>query len=1797
MCFTLYRVTLIFLDASLWRFFDSLLHNEEVRKNATIQPKLIGVVDSIFQHLHYRQSNGLLSASDDELAEIVSQVFNFVFQCYSQFLRPRFDQFTQTLASISSLSLKFMAREATEGQTGPFSPLVDSFLTVLTTALKVYRQLCFDASMQSKVFTAIVEDMLAHFLGIVHLASRLLHTRNSLPEYQSTRMRQVISLIEKTIQHALFSQTHLSEMQGAFSSTIDYAQDAFLIASTTKKKANASNESGAPVAKRSKTGAADDLAPKFANGTEVSKSYSKKLFDWLYTHAISKGDEEAEVVLDAIPFLFRLCLTSIFSGRGRFATNDNDTFGSPMMGSLDTSMTAGEGSENLSGAGDSSANLSQRTMKVLWSLFAALQRICILRIRADTTTFKESSKTADLSKNRHLLLAIASNTSLLSLLREYDIYAHSQLGMTERSSYLARHVTELVSLAKSFSTLDDIFSTLKVILEIDQTFLEDSLGLLLAVVWKQPSAAQLHADSFSAAMIDVYGLLRQIDVLLTRILDQIPSSTIVGFFGPQFWNAFRQNIEILPSGLIVPIFHIFLDNIRKHYIKSASTHISENVVHAEALFNHFLENLKLSPALATQLCAGLDSHVKEICGPLMNDFLQDVKSWTKYNEREDDKKTSKILKGYASSGVPKHAQAGISLYHIFVTFENYCRNRFFPSHNAPEDANLADEASPHFSKLDSSVRLDQICTFIAAIEKIGGDSSAPDASGTPKKSKRNYSKMEIDSVPTAANASGALAWRFKSVLFNSALQRAVKLYKIVSAVPPANLPSLVRRHEQVDTLKSTAYSELTSLLQFISGEFESLDRFLSEMGSSENSATPKISKNPSIHASHASGSSKAQMHTSWHVNDETSYWTFVWDSLCAHAPIVASKQAPDSFASSFVRRLILLKLESSISSSSQKSSSHTDRSTISGNKNDGKIENEFLASSMACWLSASFYEIPGIRSIMIHSFIEELCKILLAQDPLNQISNLISGSSSSKILSKVQSALNSIPESKITKKGGIACDISSERVVTTLVLLNSLPSSMWTLEDLLFALPTLIALLMVSNHINADRSIVIALLHSSTSLISKASSCPSSAKFTDSKVEEDEDKIPSVAILKVLSQESTFEYVLTEKTYENAPFESSQFLASLVELATLDHASQSKAFKFIEKTVEMLQKSIASSEGGDSLKGPDSSKESKITASVRSLHLLQASLQGVNTALQIMDDKCSSQFEWIRQNQRNNVGWRAPPQKTTVYSAKMRKLLESLFNYFQPLSTKIESQKWLASNMSTDANAKTLNKASENEILRWLLVFRSLYSLLDISRLQRTRFSVFAAKNDVILPQSSKTEHSLKVPESLLLEPFVALLHQCFFSCPPASTSKSTNGSFSMQIDGEDTDNVSSSSEKSRRLMMQISFSSFASLSRCLPISGDLVSDSGFSGLSSTLYALLLDEQYGSNAKQLLAIFVPNLSPFQCRFLLSFVLYELHKLTSREKLLLTPPTWKLNEIANTGAAKSQEDERVRSLFVILDVLSHTLKLIDPAVAYDVLSQYSSRLLVILCSLIETATLGSSLSQPLSNSRHVLVISLLTQLIGDKFVDLSGAELNTAASLLSVVLAKHHAVHSAPLLLQITKDLNLSVPLSTWSSIVLFSPEVVTAYYHLLSTALHARPLQTNKNLATIILNAKILLYAVALRTNPAHSSKLKSELDTAPLKKIHAEYVGRLYKDLANLGKFMRSFAVHIIVDYVVLLQREAVTQTIRMALNTGMFALVALLEENEQNLILKAVDATGKSIFRQLVVDYEREYKYAGKA
>lgn len=1683
----------------MWSFFESLLHNDEVRKNATIQPKLIGVVDSVFHHLHYRSSHDLRTPSDDVLAEIVARVFNYIFQVYSQFLRPRFDQFTQTLSSIASLALKFMAVEATEAQTGPLSPLVDHFLVVLTTALKVYRQLCFDASMQNKVFTAVVEDMLAHFLGIVHITSRLLRSRSSLPEEQSARMRQVVSLIEKTLQHALFSQVHLAELNSAFSSVIEYGQDCFLIMSGKKRASAGSNENGAPVAKRSKTGGANDLAPKFDNASDVSKSYSKKLFDWLLTHATSKTEDSVAIVLESIPFLFRLCLTNVFSGRGRFATAVAD---STLMGSLDTSITQ-DGEENANS--ESNAAMSQKTMKILWSLFNALQRICILRVRSDAASLKDSKQAAN--DNRYLQLAIASNTSLLSLLREYDIYSHSQVGMSERSAYLTQHVAELVSLATRFSSLDILFSSLKVLLEIDQTFFEDSLGTLLAVVWKQPSSAQIHSDAFSAAMISVYGLLRQLDVLITRVLDQIPNAEIAGFFGPQFWTAFQSNIEILPSGLIVPVFHIFLDNIRKHYIKKQSTQFSENVVHAEALFNHFLENLKLSPALATQLCQGLDHHVNDICGPLLNDFLSEAKSWVKYEEREDEKKASKILKAFSDSGVPKHAQAGISLYHIFATFENYCRNRFFPSHNTPETADLADEAATHFNRLNSSVRLDQLCNFVSAVRKATKSSKS--------------------------SATDSHAWRFRSVLLNSALQRSVKLYKIISAAPPANLPSLVRRHEQVDRLKELAYSELASLLQFVASEFAGFEKYVKERETAS-SAAEQATNNFEVRVA-----SKASSHTSWHVNSESSYWAYLWDALCAHAALVTAPQSPAELSQSFVRHLISLRLESTSKTQSGQSNAVGD---------DSAFLSTLASSSTNCWLSASFYEIEGICANLVHLIVDEVRQgVLTDAKKFDSINSLLTPIIASKVLAKTQSALESLSSSKKST-------VQVDRVISTLATLNSLPSSLWTLNDILFALPTLSALLMTSVHIGVDRRVIVALLHSSNALVTKA--------VTSRRASGDDENTPAVAIFKLMDQEQAFGLIL-EKTYEIAPFESSQLVASLIELATYEHASQSKAFKFIDKTVDYCRDNM----NKDDVKSFDK---------MRSLHFLQAAVQGISRALESMDEKCSIQLEWIRQNQRNNVGWKAPPQKFVAYSAKLLKLLNGLFKLSESTCMDFDSKAWATS--QDPAGELKGTSIPADELQRSLLTFRIAYSLVDISRLQRTRFAQFLDKKDAHITQN-KTDVILSLPSSLRLNAYIALVKSVFFKSSKLSS-----------MDVDDSTNGDGAMSSHAALLEELCYASFSSLSRSLSVASDLVSENDFGSLSATLHSLLLDESQGVKAKRLLTILVPNLSPFRCRYLLSFVMYELHKLTSREKLLITDPAWKLG-------SNDKEDERVRSLFVILEVLSQILKLIDPAVAYDVLSQYSSKLLVTLCSVVETASFGASLGLPLANARHVLVISLITQLIGDKFVDLAGSELNAAASLLGVVLAKHHAIQSAPLLLQLMQDLNLSVPLSTWSSIVLFSPDVLTAYYHLLSTFLHARPLQTNKNLSTLILNAKILLYAVALRTNPEHSQALKTELDVSPLKKIHAEYVGRLYKDLANQGKFMRSFAVHIVIDYVILLQRETVSQPIKLALNTGMFPLIALLEENEQNLVLKAVDATGKSIFRQLVHDYERDYRYQGKS
>ena len=188
------------------------------------------------------------------------------------------------------------------------------------------------------------------------------------------------------------------------------------------------------------------------------------------------------------------------------------------------------------------------------------------------------------------------------------------------------------------------------------------------------------------------------------------------------------------------------------------------------------------------------------------------------------------------------------------------------------------------------------------------------------------------------------------------------------------------------------------------------------------------------------------------------------------------------------------------------------------------------------------------------------------------------------------------------------------------------------------------------------------------------------------------------------------------------------------------------------------------------------------------------------------------------------------------------------------------------------------------------------------------------------------------------------------------------------------------------------------------------------------------------------------------------------------------------------------------------------------------------------------------------------------------------------------------LQSAPQLLSIVRKENglLDVPLDHWrsSSSELFSPELFTSYYRMINTYLHSRSHQAIRNISILILSTKILLYAVVIRSNQSfHSTK------DVGLSRIHAEYVSRMYEDLAKLGDVMRPYSVHILVDIITLLEKEPVSPNIKQGLSPGIFELISLLKENEQNMMLKLLDATGKDMFRQFYQEYDRYYRYRGKA
>lgn len=76
----------------------------------------------------------------------------------------------------------------------------------------------------------------------------------------------------------------------------------------------------------------------------------------------------------------------------------------------------------------------------------------------------------------------------------------------------------------------------------------------------------------------------------------------------------------------------------------------------------------------------------------------------------------------------------------------------------------------------------------------------------------------------------------------------------------------------------------------------------------------------------------------------------------------------------------------------------------------------------------------------------------------------------------------------------------------------------------------------------------------------------------------------------------------------------------------------------------------------------------------------------------------------------------------------------------------------------------------------------------------------------------------------------------------------------------------------------------------------------------------------------------------------------------------------------------------------------------------------------------------------------------------------------------------------------------------------------------------------------------------------------------------------------------MRKCAIYLVGEHIRLSEFESIDAVIRKALLPGIFALLDICSDPEYNQIHKSLDETGKVMFKSLLVDYRRDFKFKGK-
>jgi hypothetical protein len=151
-----------------------------------------------------------------------------------------------------------------------------------------------------------------------------------------------------------------------------------------------------------------------------------------------------------------------------------------------------------------------------------------------------------------------------------------------------------------------------------------------------------------------------------------------------------------------------------------------------------------------------------------------------------------------------------------------------------------------------------------------------------------------------------------------------------------------------------------------------------------------------------------------------------------------------------------------------------------------------------------------------------------------------------------------------------------------------------------------------------------------------------------------------------------------------------------------------------------------------------------------------------------------------------------------------------------------------------------------------------------------------------------------------------------------------------------------------------------------------------------------------------------------------------------------------------------------------------------------------------------------------------------------------------------------------------------------------SMELFTAYYRVMWSLLSNRSALATKCVAAMLMGLRFLLQQLV------KSQSFESVGKALPV--VCAENLARLYTGLTEHASVMKKFAIYIVVDYLQLLEYEAVSQVIRDGVLPGVYALLDICSEAEYNHMFKAMDETGKSMFRTLLAEYKRDFKFTGK-